>query len=680
MVFLVVAGVQFAIDRSLRPAADMRAFMLIAAVGGILFAAWRRLIAPLTVRLPDDALAVLLERHAPELRTRLITAVELAGVAASPTADGPDRSPDMVRMLLGQVEAEAADLPWGRPLNHRRALHRGIAILLCLVLTATTVHFARETVGLWFRRNVLLLDEPWPQRTRLLVEGLKGHRLLCPRGDDLVISAVVMRGYEVPRQVFVEYEGAGNQSGREQMVQIGHGRFQRVFERLGGAMRCRLRGGDDRTDWFDVEVVDRPAIAGVVIGIEPPKYTGAPAYELREGLTVAEALKGSLVQFHIRKTNKPVVTARLLRGTTALDGQVERISDTEWIGYDRPEHSADYHFELIDAQGLANHSDRVAPTQFTIRLLPDAPPKVKLQVRGVSDMVTPDAVLPIQVDCSDTYGLAAVQLVQESTRPTNVPRAVPVEGFTSGSKTFTHSFTRPLAPLALMPTDRLSLYAEARDFDDVSGPNVGKSSILSLRVVSREELLNELTRREQRSRQEFEQIVRGQEDLYAELLSVLASIGNGTAGEAQRHAFARIERRQRQQSSRTDAVRRRLEQILAEMEVNQALTPGTRERLGARVVEPMNELVRSAMAEALAQLSGLARADSPEVRRLLQPQQDRLLAAMRAVLANMLKYEGFQEAVSLLRDILNLQNTVNEETAKHAGEEAEKLFGPEKKE
>jgi hypothetical protein len=674
---------------------------------------WRRLITPLRVGLPYEALAVLVERHAPNLHTRLVSAVEFAGATGAPPLQGggrrdrasrrcptpkgwgtqpepgartPDprtrapesetRSPAMVRMLLRQVEAEAPALPWGRVLNHRRALHYSVAILLCTALAAVTVRFANETVGLWFRRNVLLLDEPWPQRTRLLVENLKDHKLVCPRGDDLVISAVVMKGYEVPRQTFVEYEGAGGQSGREQMLQIGRGRFQRVFERLGNSMRCRVGGGDDRTDWFDVEVIDRPAITSVVIGIEPPSYTGAPPYELREGLTVAEALKGSRIRFHIRKTNKPLASAQLFRGTTVLDGRVTRVSDTEWIATDRPEHSADYHFELIDATGLANHSDRVMPTQFSIRLMADAPPRVKLHIRGVSDMVTPQAVLPVQVDCSDTYALASAQLIQESTRPTSAPRAVPIAGFAPKSKTFTQSFNWPLAPLGLMPTDRLSLYVEARDFDDVSGPNVGKSSIVSLRVVSREELLNELTRREQQCRQEFEQIVRGQEDLYANLLSVLASIGSGAAAEEHRHAFARIERRQRQQSTRTDAVRRRLEQILAEMEVNQALTPAARERLGVRVVEPMNDLVRATMTEALSQLSRLAKQDSADIRGQIQPQQEQLLAAMRVILANMLKYEGFQEAVSLLRDILNLQGNINEETAKRLDEEVEKIFGP----
>ena len=44
--------------------------------------------------------------------------------------------------------------------------------------------------------------------------------------------------------------------------------------------------------------------------------------------------------------------------------------------------------------------------------------------------------------------------------------------------------------------------------------------------------------------------------------------------------------------------------------------------------------------------------------------QTAVLAAMKAVLANMLKWEGFQEAVTLLRDIENMQRQINQETEK----------------
>ncbi len=672
---LLVAGVQFAVDRLLHLPADTRAVLLLAGTAILATAVWRRLVAPLRVALPPAELAMLVERRRPGLRSGLVSAVEFALGTSAKTLGAARPSPALVRGLFDQVIAEAAEVPWGRLLNHRRAAGWCAALLACVAAAGLTARLAGPTVGLWFRRAVLLRDDAWPRRTRLVVEGLKNGKLRCARGDDLTVSASVLPGYEVPRQVFIEREVAGGGQSRDQMLRIGRDRFQRTFERVGAPMRCRVRGGDDRTDWFEVEVVDRPAVTGVVIGVEPPKYTGAAPYQFRPGLTAVEVLRGSLVRFQIT-TNKPVVRAALVRGTATLDGRATRRSDMEWVAEDRPEHSTAYSFELTDALGLTNHDEGPAPMQVSVRLAADAPPKVRLQVRGVSDMATPEAILPLQVELSDTYGLASAELIQESTRATKAARVVPIEGFEPKSPTFVRSFHWPLAPLALVPGDRLSLYAQASDFDDVHGPNVGKSAVVSLRIVSREELLNELARREQQYRQEFEQLVRGQEDLYAGVLSVLTAIGSGAATEAHRQEFGRLERRQRQQAARTDALRRRFEQVLAEMEVNQALTPSARERLGARVVEPMGELVRNAMAEALTPLGRLTRQDSAEDRAQLRPRQQRVLADMRAVLAAMLKYEGFQEAISLLRDILSLQGAVHEETEKRIADEVERIFGP----
>lgn len=675
LVLLVAVGVQFAIDRLLRLQADMRALMLCGLLVTIGVATWRALVAPLRLRLRIADMAVLVERGEPRLGGRLVTAVEFADAVASDGAGQVERSAGMMRMVMRQACAEAASLPWQRPLNHARARRQVGVIVACLIVAALPIALAPATTRLWFRRNVLLASDAWPQRTRLAVEGLTFGRLLCARGDDVTIRASVLPGYEVPRQVFLEFRRPDGASGREQMLRVGD-RFEYAFERIGESMECHVRGGDDRTDPFHIEVVDRPAITGITIRIEPPAYTRAPAYDLRQGLTVAEALRGSRLRFRIT-TNKPVVAAELLRGDERLADAVTRTSDTAWEGQDKPSASAVYQFALRDALGFSNLGERARPMQISVRLVADRPPKTKLDIAGVSDIVTPEAILPMHVELNDTYGLASAQLVQECTRTISAPRAAPIAGFEPGGPSFSTSFPRPLAPLGLQPTDRLSLYVEAADFDDVGGPNVGKSSIVSLRVVSREELLNELARREQQYRQEFEQLVRTEEDLYADLLTLLEAIGETAATDAQRQTFSRIERRQRQQSIRTDAVRRRFEQMLLELEVNQALGPGVQQRLARQIIEPMTNVTRVEMTEAMARLGRLARADDPAERGQLQPQFERILAAMRLILANMIKYEGFQEAITLLRDIIELQRDVNKDTERQIAEEIERLFGTE---
>ena len=58
----------------------------------------------------------------------------------------------------------------------------------------------------------------------------------------------------------------------------------------------------------------------------------------------------------------------------------------------------------------------------------------------------------------------------------------------------------------------------------------------------------------------------------------------------------------------------------------------------------------------------------------IDPQQVELLSIMRVALANMLKWEGFQETVTMLREILRLQKEVERETAEAIERQAADIF------
>ena len=58
----------------------------------------------------------------------------------------------------------------------------------------------------------------------------------------------------------------------------------------------------------------------------------------------------------------------------------------------------------------------------------------------------------------------------------------------------------------------------------------------------------------------------------------------------------------------------------------------------------------------------------------MDPQQVALLSQMRAILANMLQWEGYQEAVNMLRDILRLQQELRTETKDAAGKQGTGVF------
>lgn len=671
---LVSVVITLVIDRSLRLEWDMRFAQLASLLLALAIVIWWVVVRPLRVPVRVEHLAVLIERRFPQLASRLISAVEFVESHKSGATAGRS-SPVLVEAVVREAAEQAGGLTFRDVLEHRRACRRAGIVSGCVLVLLVMSLTARETMGLWLRRNVLLEEVPWPQRNQLVVEGLTEGRIIVPRGEDVTLSAVVAEGYRPPRQVFIVYEGDSGRRGREQMPAVSQQavRFTHTFEQMDESLRCRVVGGDAETEWFRIEVVDRPRIDEAVLEIVPPAYTQIPAFELRAGQTVAEVLKGSEVRFRIR-TNKPVVQAALMRQDQEQVAEVAEAlpaEDGALAVADRPAASSTYHFRMIDDLGLSNLSERVPPVRFSIRLMADKAPKVNMRLRNVGDMITTDAILPIETDFSDQYGLATAAMVYQVSHEGAEPVSEPVEGFEAGTKAFTRVLEWPVSGRGLTEGDRLSIHAEATDFDDVSGPNVGTSTMATLRVVSRNELLAELSRREQEHRRDFERLVRQQEDLYAELLAAIEAAGPVDAAASDR-PFAQVARRQRDYAGRLNLLRVQFEQVLWELRINQLSTPAVEARLGQNVVEPMDSLHRVLMPLAADRIDRLDRERSADAIGPAREGQEAVLAEMKRILESLLKWEGYQEAVTLLREVLKMQKSVSEETEKRIEQD---IFG-----
>jgi hypothetical protein len=339
---------------------------------------------------------------------------------------------------------------------------------------------------------------------------------------------------------------------------------------------------------------------------------------------------------------------------------------------DHPPATATYHFDLLDARGLSNISERRGPVRATLRLVEDPPPRVRLDVAGVGDMITPEAVLPISLDFSDAYGLAAAELLHSLTGQEEGAIRQPVPHFEPGSLRFSHSMDFSAAGHGVSVGDRLMLRAEATDYNDLTGPGVGESSTIVLRVVNADELLAELNRREQEYRQDFERLLARQEALYLEVLDA-GQVANPQANAEERtRSLVRLARRQRDQASRLNVLQAQFEQILSELRINRLATPSVEERFVEGIIRPMEEVGRVSMAQAAQSLDALAQAEMPEAWETARAAQRLVREQLQSILDNMAKWEGFQEAVILMREVLRLQREVVEETESRIESE---LFG-----
>jgi hypothetical protein len=220
----------------------------------------------------------------------------------------------------------------------------------------------------------------------------------------------------------------------------------------------------------------------------------------------------------------------------------------------------------------------------------------------------------------------------------------------------------PVADAGAQIGDAVTLTARAHDFNNVTGPGIGASTTLTFRLAATEELLAEFQRREQEYRRQFERLVDTQERLRRRLLTVLADIAEGRIPPDLEANLAPLERQQRQIRQQAGTVQQQFVQVLAEMGVNRLDDAETRRRLQEHVIDPLGELFARDLSDSADQLRRLGREQTVALAAGVDPAQALIAEKMQQVLANMLQWEGFQETVGMLREILQLQRELNAET------------------
>jgi len=664
--FLAIAAmVQFAVDYGTGGLRwSMRAALLAAIVVAAGIVLWRYLVGPYRLRAGAADAARLVERKYPQLGSVLISAVRFsAGQVGS--ADANSRG--LMASTIVRAAHQAGPLDFGVVLDPRGARRAGATLAVILVVSAATGVAWPQEAGLWYARNVLLQDVPWPKRTRLVVECSDGI-LISARGDDLVVQAYAV-GVQ-PREVEIHYNTTSGRRGRESMVTVGGQgdyRYRYTFKNAQEDFVFHLEGGDDRTDEYQARLLERPAVEESQIRVHPPDYTGLAEFALPADQRAAEVLRGSRVSVWIR-TNHPVTRATLMVDREVI-AEVEEQDVGRYEVTFAPTTTRTYHVALVDSAGLEDRR----PPPFSIQVIKDQAPSARLKVPGAGDMITPEAVLPIEVEYADVYGLATAELVYRIL-PDGPEGTLPLPSLPPRSTTFSARLSWSVANEVVVAGQRVMLWARATDFDDVSGPNHADSPEITLRVVSRDELLAELSRREHEIRLDFERLVDAQEQVRGSLLTAIGRFTDRQEPVALAETLTPIERRQRTLAGSLNVIRQQFERILTELRINQLDSADTVERLDQGIIEPLTELAKRDLPAAAEAIRQWSRDASPQTAALIDAQQVTLIQRLRNVLARMIQWEGYQEAVNMLRDIIRLQQELNKETSQSVEDQGSGVF------
>ncbi|GJM24688.1 MAG: hypothetical protein DHS20C16_11030 [Phycisphaerae bacterium] len=651
-VVLLMLALQFALDYTLRLQLDMRCALLGLVLVVIVWMTWRKLIQPQRLKFDERDIARIIEGRFPQLDSILISAVDFDSGHVGPAASN---SPQLAESVVTQAVEATKGIAFEDIIRPKPARQGTMKVLAVMVVGVVLFAAAPQTMGIWLDRNILLRNVNWPKRTTIVVDAPDDRIITGAIGDDLEIRASIPAGSVVPRNVEIVFETKSGKSGRETMTGVGQREFRYTFGRAKEEVRFFLTGGDDTTEWFETRLTKRPTIDEATLSVEPPAYTGIAPYTLPSGQRACEIYSGSVVSIRAI-TSKPLASARLMNGTEVL-GELETQDQTITASV-TPTESQTLHFDMTDLDGLSN----VRPMRFSIRLLKDNPPQVKLSFAHVGNMATLAAKIPVEIEMTDDLGLGTADLLYRIDNPDAAQQSVELSDFNPRSKQYASQFDWPVKSTKAAIGEQVAVYAKAQDLNSVSGPGVGESTTITFRVVTKDEFLAELNRREQEFRRQFERAVDNQERLRRRLLTVLSHMDDPKQKDQIELELAPLERRQRQVLAQVNVIRQQFAQVLSELEINQLDEPEIRERLEQGIITPLTNLAARELSQAADLIRQLGREPSMDIARQIDPQQDRILDEMRSVLDHMLKWEGFQQTVTLLREIMQLQEELNVET------------------
>ncbi len=684
MTGLLVIGASILLDRVFKMDFAQRSIVLVVMIGTAVAYFYWLVIRPLLRRANDDSLILEVERKNPQLRENLISSWQLGHQVESGELALSGASESLAAATIETGLAKAREIDFSQALDlseHRKdwmLLLTGLLASMGLALGIWQTDFLQT----WFRRNVLLTNDSWPQSTYLKIEGAVDGRLAIPRGADHRQLVFVTEDSSVKDvKVTLEMETSGGRT-LQQMKPTGklEGReHASVLYNVSTRFRFRASGGDDVTEWVEVDLVEPPVVVDLNLRATLPEYTGVTEVELA-GSGPHAVLGGSTLNIEI-STNKPLRSATLKRGASAdvyeeIAFQSLNSADDERYGLTlNPDQllGGDYGIHLVDETGLEN----LRPTKFTMTIKNDQPPQVRASLLGISGLVVPRARLPVSYHAVDEYGLASLLFdaqwvdVEANESSQAEPQAANIPIVTLGKdieanpiKEVSDVQVLDLESLKLTPgmSFRFSVAAE----DICPNPaGIGNSQQFLLRVVTNEELRGDLLRREIEQRKAFEQAYEKQMELASELQIVTVKPREPSQTELQYRAQREADmigliRNQKAIGTSIAQVADRFEEFLVEIKNNRLdeaeneLFPGQtiESRFDGKIIQPIRRLD--------AELISLAARHMDQCRMVVSQDSELYGVAEQAALVHQQILEEMKKIMSAMSDSENFQEVIND--------------------
>ncbi len=354
-----------------------------------------------------------------------------------------------------------------------------------------------------------------------------------------------------------------------------------------------------RSEVGHIVVTDRPLIRSLEGSVIQPSYTALAPLALSEQHADISCLRGSRVTLRIN-ANKDIVSARIVvsrskqldadsvvnteasaTATSDTASVTMSVSGREAQGEFRIKQSGQYWIELRDAEGRTNAD----PIRYSISALNDGMPSIALIEPQMDVQLKKEGLLTIRSSITDDYGFTKLLLRY---RLVESRYASEEKQFRTLSIPLTASGTSAEVPyiwdlntLGISPEDRYEFYLEVFDNDVVSGPKSAKTSILSVRLPSLDEVFKQAKQSQNEAAKALEQVMKKADEVARDMEQLQRELMKQKQPQAEWKDKKKMEDMLKQQElmeQKIKDVQDKLEDMTQMLQENKALSPETMQK------------------------------------------------------------------------------------------------------
>lgn len=668
---VAVALVSFLLDRLLRLSLPTRVVFLTLGVGFLIYEAWRFVLTPIRLNLGLVGLAAAIDRAGSEklpgtLAARVASVLELPELLKSNAAP----SAAMVRSAILRCHEALNGVKFENHLNAQRRQLSLSALAALFLVPMMLASFNHRAAGLWFRRYFLGSNEPWPQKTYLVIAGVDGGRMVVPKAEPFVLRVTLREGSVSPETVTLRYREGNGSRITVAMPRFLPGDFRYDFPPLGANAEVEITGNDD-VQSLAIEPIDRPRITELLLVSQHPTEDKPTSHNFAGQDADLSFLPKTKLGLTF-KSNVPVSEARI-KSNVASPGaaDLKQVDDRTFAISWTHEAAVQLQIELV-GKGANLLS---LPTPVAVGLKTDLPPRVSLTYSGVRQRVTPQAKIPLAIQARDDYGVAKLDLITKG----EILAMDAAAG--AATRPATETITKTLVGPVIPPTDLelqqsqlldvsslklpagsiLSVSASATDACYL-GPQTSASRVITFRVVPPEELFREILLRQQGERAKFRKQIEEAQKIRDALPTVTTP-----------DAAAALARQHRQMQREVARIANSLAESVTEMRYNGLGGPEAWDLMDKNVLGPLKKLNDDAMTQQKDALDALKGDEAAKISEA-ETRQDQIVAKMQEILKQMSQWDSFVDVLNQLNEIIKLETKVRTSTDEVKKKQTQGIF------